>query len=130
MNSPRCVVAACNSSTRIFTSLVHPASNLCLTASTYHSTQASRRIHKQTLRKAATTPSTASYIQRTSPEPTNPALSFPCLDSVESRSLKLHRRSLEGGPEPSYNIGKHLTYHSYEPLLLDWGGVLPEFSVA
>ncbi|KAF2400670.1 homoserine acetyltransferase [Trichodelitschia bisporula] len=64
------------------------------------------------------------------PKSSNPALSFPCLDAVESRSASLHRRSLTGGPEPSYTSGKHQTFTSKEPILLDWGGVLPEFDVA
>lgn len=130
MNSPRSVVAACNAITPIFASGVNRTVALRRAASTRFSTQSSRRIHNQATRKAAATPTAVPDAQRAPPEPTNPTLSFPCLDSVESRYVKLHRRSLEGGPEPSYNIGKHLTYHSYEPLLLDWGGVLPEFLVA
>ena len=63
------------------------------------------------------------------PNPSNPALSFPCLDAVESRSASLSQRSLSG-PEPSYTTGNHLTLHSRKPLLLDWGGILPEFDVA
>ena len=61
---------------------------------------------------------------------TNPALSFPCLDDREEKTAKLHSRSIDSGPEPSYTTGKHLTFHSSEPLLLDWGGVLPEFDIA
>lgn len=62
-------------------------------------------------------------------ESTNPALSFPCLDAVESRSASLSRRS-QSGPEPSYTSGKHEDFHSKQPLLLDWGGILPEFNIA
>lgn len=58
----------------------------------------------------------------------NPALSFPCLDAVESRSVTLSSRS--SGPEPSYTSGEHETFHCSEPLLLDWGGILPEFDIA
>ncbi|KAB8772357.1 hypothetical protein FH972_026647 [Carpinus fangiana] len=58
----------------------------------------------------------------------NPALSFPCLDAVESRSATFSARS--SGPEPSYTSGEHETFHSSEPLLLDWGGILPEFDIA
>ena len=64
-----------------------------------------------------------------SAESSNPALSFPCLDAVESRSASLSRRSLSG-PEPSYTTGKHLSFRSQQPILLDWGGVLPEFDIA
>ena len=64
------------------------------------------------------------------PDSSNPALSFPCLDAQEAKTAKLSNRSLDSGPEPSYTTGKHLRYQSQEPLLLDWGGVLPEFDVA
>lgn len=87
----------------------------------------SRRLHQQSSRKAG-------EASATSPEPpiesSNPPLSFPCLDAIESRSQTLHRKSLLGGPEPSYTTGKHLTFHSKKPLLLDWGGVLPEYKIA
>ncbi|KAF1997110.1 homoserine O-acetyltransferas-like protein [Amniculicola lignicola CBS 123094] len=90
------------------------------------STQASRKLHQQTPHKAqlAVAEAEPEYYQST-----NPALSFPCLDAVESRSAALHRRSL-GGPEPSYTTGNHLNFHSYDPILLDWGGILPEFDIA
>lgn len=65
-----------------------------------------------------------------SADSTNPALSFPCLDAQEERTATLSARSLSSGPEPSYTTGKHLNWHSREPLLLDWGGVLPEFDIA
>ena len=65
-----------------------------------------------------------------SPDSTNPALSFPCLDALEAKTVSLSNRSLSSGPEPSYTTGKHLNFHSEEPLLLDWGGVLPQFNIA
>jgi homoserine O-acetyltransferase len=61
---------------------------------------------------------------------TNPALSFPCLDAREAQTAALSTRSLSSGPEPSYTTGKHLNFHSREPLLLDWGGALPQFNIA
>ena len=64
------------------------------------------------------------------PDSTNPALSFPCLDALEAKTASLSNRSLSSGPEPSYTTGKHLTFHSKVPLLLDWGGVLPQFNIA
>lgn len=65
------------------------------------------------------------------PQPSsNPALSFPCLDAQEAKTATLSQRSLDSGPEPSYTSGHHLTFHSKEPFLLDWGGVLPEFEIA
>ncbi|RMZ88950.1 hypothetical protein DV736_g3827, partial [Chaetothyriales sp. CBS 134916] len=60
----------------------------------------------------------------------NPAMSFPCLDAQEQKTATLQNRSLETGPEPSYTTGKHLLFRSEKPLLLDWGGVLPEFQIA
>lgn len=60
----------------------------------------------------------------------NPAMAFPCLDALESKSATLEARSLSSGPEPSYTSGVTQSYHCEEPLLLDWGGVLPEFNIA
>ncbi|KAJ5104920.1 hypothetical protein NUU61_002267 [Penicillium alfredii] len=60
----------------------------------------------------------------------NPAMSFPCLDAQEAKSALLSARSLQSGPEPSYTTGQHERFHCKDPLLLDWGGVLPEFDVA
>lgn len=60
----------------------------------------------------------------------NPAMSFPCLDAQEAKSALLSARSLETGPEPSYTAGEHERFHSNKPILLDWGGVLPEFDIA
>lgn len=64
-------------------------------------------------------------------------MAFPCLDAMETRSAKLEADSSaytntdsSSGPEPSYTSGATLTYHCKDPLLLDWGGVLPEFTVA
>lgn len=63
-------------------------------------------------------------------DPSNPALSFPCLDAQDAKSALLSSRSLQSGPEPSYTTGHHERFHCKDPLLLDWGGVLPEFDVA
>jgi homoserine O-acetyltransferase len=63
-------------------------------------------------------------------EASNPAMAFPCLDALETKSAKLEAGSLFSGPEPSYTSGATLTYHCEEPLLLDWGGILPEFDIA
>lgn len=59
--------------------------------------------------------------------PSNPALSFPCLDAVESRSASLSSGS---GPEPSYTSGITQKFECKQPLLLDWGGILPSFEIA
>jgi hypothetical protein len=84
-----------------------------------------RKIHQQTPRKAQQ----AAAAKEVEYESTNPALSFPCLDAHESRSASLSRRSLSG-PEPSYVSGHTLNFHSKQPILLDWGGILPEFNIA
>ncbi|TPX11103.1 uncharacterized protein E0L32_007964 [Thyridium curvatum] len=60
----------------------------------------------------------------------NPAMAFPCLDALETRSATLQATSESSGPEPSYTTGATLNYHCRDPLLLDWGGVLPEFDIA
>jgi hypothetical protein len=86
---------------------------------------ATRKIHQQTPRKSQQT-AAAHEVEYDS---TNPALSFPCLDAHESRSASLSRRSLSG-PEPSYVSGHTLIFHSKQPILLDWGGILPEFKIA
>ncbi|CAO2651509.1 Nn.00g040790.m01.CDS01 [Neocucurbitaria sp. VM-36] len=88
------------------------------------SNQATRKIHQQAPRKAQ---HAAAVVQEV--ESTNPALSFPCLDAHESRSASLSKRSLSG-PEPSYTSGHTLNFHSRQPILLDWGGILPEFNIA
>jgi homoserine acetyltransferase len=53
----------------------------------------------------------------------------PRLDAYETRSASLSKRSLTG-PEPSYTSGHTLSFRSREPILLDWGGILPEFNIA
>lgn len=63
-------------------------------------------------------------------DPSNPALSFPCLDAQDAKSAFLSARSLTSGPEVSYTTGHHESFHSHQPLLLDWGGILPEFVIA
>lgn len=60
----------------------------------------------------------------------NPALAFPCLDALESRSATLEAGNSSSGPEPSYTVGATQNYHCKDPLTLDWGGVLPEFNIA
>ncbi|KAI8337328.1 homoserine O-acetyltransferase [Blakeslea trispora] len=57
----------------------------------------------------------------------NPPLSFPCIDKMNTRTLEL-----DSGPEPSYD--KVVTgYEKFEynlPFLLDHGGILPKFDIA
>ncbi|KAK3372323.1 homoserine acetyltransferase [Podospora didyma] len=70
----------------------------------------------------------------------NPAMAFPCLDALETRSATLLKkqatatatttRSDASGPEPSYTAGATQIYHCDDPLLLDWGGGLREYDIA
>jgi homoserine O-acetyltransferase len=60
----------------------------------------------------------------------NPAMAFPCLDALETKSATLEARSLASGPEPSYTSGATEKYPCKEPILLDWGGSLREFEIA
>ena len=62
----------------------------------------------------------------------NTPLSFPCLDALDTKtqSLRTKQKKSLSGPEPSYAAGETERYHCPEPLLLDWGGVLPEFDIA
>ncbi|MCJ1307973.1 hypothetical protein MMC25_001623 [Agyrium rufum] len=79
---------------------------------------------------AAEAPLSSDIPHPPSPSSSNPALAFPCLDAAEARTAQLSSRSLDSGPEPSYTSGKHLNFGSQEPLLLDWGGRLPQFNIA
>jgi len=57
-------------------------------------------------------------------------MAFPCLDALESRSATLEAKTMTSGPEPTYTSGATLRYHCDKPLLLDWGGILPNFDIA
>lgn len=69
-------------------------------------------------------------------------MAFPCLDALEARTQSLQSRALSAsttttsshssssGPEPTYSTGAHETFKSTTPLLLDYGGVLPQFTIA
>ncbi|RPB05216.1 homoserine acetyltransferase [Choiromyces venosus 120613-1] len=57
-------------------------------------------------------------------------MAFPCLDAVESRTQEIASRSMTNGPEPSYTTGAHREFTSKDPLLLDYGGRLKEFTIA
>ena len=85
---------------------------------------------RKNLHDSTTSRSTAAAQKDTSSLSSNPQLSFPCLDSVEDRTRELNDRRGLAGPEPSYTTGHHETFHSAEPLHLDWGGVLPSFDLA
>ena len=93
-----------------------------------------RHLHKTSkpLNPAAATEAVPTDVPRSPPtdSSSNPPLSFPCLDAREERNAQLSGRSLSSGPEPSYTTGKHLVFRSDEPLLLDWGGLLPSFELA
>ncbi|KAF7552433.1 hypothetical protein G7046_g7411 [Stylonectria norvegica] len=82
------------------------------TRKSFH-THGAQQLHSSSLRKSGAA--------------SNPAMAFPCLDALETRSAKLSDSS---PPEPSYTSGVTLNHHCKDPLVLDWGGVLPEFDVA
>ncbi|KAK7914551.1 homoserine O-acetyltransferase [Apiospora marii] len=82
-----------------------------------------RSLHSQTVKRNEATSSHGG-------EASNPAMAFPCLDALETRSATLEARSLSTGPEPAYTTGATEGFHCTKPLLLDWGGVLPEFDIA
>lgn len=67
----------------------------------------------------------------TPPSSVNQPLSFPCLDALDTKTQSLARQKKSlSGPEPSYAAGETEKFHCTEPILLDWGGVLPEFDIA
>lgn len=90
--------------------------------------QTSRGFHDTTSQRAQ--PALAEVEEQQTPDSSNPALQFPCLDAQEARTASLSNRSLSSGPEPSYTTGSHQAWHSHTPFLLDWGGVLPQFTIA
>ena len=91
--------------------------------------QATRSIHNQSSLKAQQNVAARAEEDTVQSESLNPALSFPCLDALESKSATLSKRSTEG-PEPSYTSGHTEVFNSKQPILLDWGGILPQFDVA
>ena len=93
---------------------------------TQASSQSQRLISKNDARQYHDTPTR----KAASAEASNPAMAFPCLDALEDRSATLEARTMTSGPEPTYTSGETLKYHCKDPLLLDWGGILPEFDIA
>jgi homoserine acetyltransferase len=130
MNTSRSALAASRLTARIFESAPRSSSATAIRRTSIHWTstafQKSRKLHHDSAKKSQAAP----VRSEDNSQSTNPALSFPCLDAVESRSASLQQRSSEAGPEPSYTTGVHQKFHSLEPLLLDWGGILPSFDVA
>jgi hypothetical protein len=102
------------------------SSKIALRPSILHAT---RGIHQQSPRKAQDNAAARAEEDSVQSESLNPALQFPCLDALESKSAKLSERSTEG-PEPSYTSGHTEVFHSEQPILLDWGGILPQFDIA
>lgn len=95
--------------------------------------QAHRTLHNESKRSAQAASAEAVKQDESSAFATrssNPQLSFPCLDNAEDRTRELTGKRSLSGPEPSYTTGEHETFHCAEPLLLDWGGVLPSFDIA
>lgn len=93
-----------------------------------------RCLHQQKPQHAQAVAAQQAVVEAEHPSPpaaSNPPLSFPCLDATETRTQKLssRKRSLLG-PEPSYTSGHTELFHCPDPILLDWGGVLPSFDIA
>lgn len=91
--------------------------------------RATRSIHQRSPLQAQQNATARAEEDSVQSESLNPALQFPCLDALESKSATLSKRSTEG-PEPSYTSGHTEIFHSEQPILLDWGGILPQFDVA
>jgi homoserine O-acetyltransferase len=87
-----------------------------------------RSLHTQPVQRAQV--AAAEVQEEPWTHPPSPGMAFPCVDAQEAKTEALQNRSFVSGPEPSYTTGKHLIYQSKEPILLDWGGVLPEFDIA
>ncbi|EXJ63151.1 homoserine O-acetyltransferase [Cladophialophora yegresii CBS 114405] len=87
-------------------------------------------LHTRASHRAQAVPAVRDEENYEPPVSSNPAMSFPCLDAQEQKTAALQTRSLASGPEPSYTTGSHMVFHSDEPILLDWGGILPEFDIA
>ncbi|PWY91583.1 homoserine acetyltransferase [Aspergillus sclerotioniger CBS 115572] len=118
-SAPRALKAATRLNQRESLSTLGGGRRIQIPSSTSYPAQAhSRALHHVPSRRSQS--ATAS----------NPAMSFPCLDAQDAKSAQLSARSLQSGPEPSYTTGHHEQFHCEQPLLLDWGGVLPEFDVA
>lgn len=60
----------------------------------------------------------------------NPQMAFPCLDAIELRTKEIVSGSMANGPEPSYTTGAHKTFTSKTPTLLDYGGILQQYTIA
>jgi len=96
------------------------------------------------MRRIPSTPLNVRNISCTHPSRSggsNPQMSFPCLDALEARTQSLQSRAQASatsstipssftGPEPTYTTGAHQSFTSTAPLLLDYGGVLPQFTIA
>ncbi|KAL2016176.1 hypothetical protein VTK56DRAFT_4094 [Thermocarpiscus australiensis] len=113
------------------TAAAAPATTATATATTNHRLSRRGKSAVQTIARR--------YLHGQSPRrsgaPSNPAIEFPCVDALESRSATLQKqaasaRSDRSGPEPSYTVGATKIYHCHEPLLLDHGGQLHEFDIA
>lgn len=87
---------------------------------------ATRHLHSQPSRRSAEAVAAAHS------NGTNPSLAFPCLDKIEDRSASIEAGiyGRESGPEPSYTSGATKVFHSTEPFLSDWGGILQQFDIA
>ena len=127
MSSSRSVSAAARSLSNGFVRKTNPRKRLLPLPTNQRTIHQSRSTKSQAA--AAAQQGIVDEERPSPPGATNQPLSFPCLDAIETRTRTLTKRSLSG-PEPSYTSGHTETFHCSEPLLLDWGGVLPSFDIA
>ncbi|PHH54598.1 Serine O-acetyltransferase [Ceratocystis fimbriata CBS 114723] len=119
--------------TAVYHPAVRPLSHIQLglsrSACTATTSRSSPEVSPPVTRQSPTI-SRSAHVPASTPA-SNPAMAFPCLDKLESRSATLEAKTADNsGPEPSYTVGATQTFHSSNALLLDWGGVLPKFDIA
>lgn len=102
-------------------------------------TNQARLISKSSSKRAVVGPSRTTNVANTAPS--NPAMSFPCLDKLQEKTDLLSNQhnpfddtdiKTNELPEPVYARVQSgfKVFKSTEPLFLDYGGYLPEFEVA
>lgn len=135
MATPRCISAFLHEAVQAPRTLaLRPHPRPAFTRKPHVATCSTFKSRRKYSAQPAVAPPSEADSSQASPASSNPPLTFPCLDAVETRSADLQQRhaqtSSSTGPEPSYTSGAHKVYTSQQPLLLDWGGVLREHTIA
>ncbi|KAI8371347.1 homoserine O-acetyltransferase [Radiomyces spectabilis] len=90
---------------------------------------ASRTVYqsRRTLHQNASASSSCNTDDNSGCTSSNPPLSFPCIDKMNSRTMEL-----DNGPEPSYDnvVTGYEMFEYQHPFLLDHGGILPNIQIA